>query len=116
MIKMRTIVTTIQREQNRAIRDEHHHILLVQGTAGSGKTSVALHRAAYLLYRYRETITSRNILILSPNRIFSDYIANVLPELGEENVLQTTFQDYVAQNTSRMPGKVEDWSTQIEFY
>ncbi len=113
--KMRTIVTTIQREQNRAIRDERHHILLVQGTAGSGKTSIALHRAAYLLYRDRESITSRNILVLSPNQIFSDYISNVLPELGEENVLQTTFQDYVTNNKARIPGKVEDWNTQIEY-
>jgi DNA helicase-2/ATP-dependent DNA helicase PcrA len=113
--KMRTIINTIQRDQNRAIRDERHRILLVQGTAGSGKTSIALHRAAYLLYRERETITARNILIFSPNRIFSNYISNVLPELGEENVLQTTFRDYVYRSKLRLPGEVEDWTAQLEY-
>lgn len=90
--RMRTIVNTIQREQNQAIRNDQDNLLLVEGSAGSGKTSVALHRIAYLLYRYRETISSQNIIIFSPNRIFSDYISNVLPELGEENVTQLTFQ------------------------
>lgn len=94
-LKMKTIVNSIQREQNRAIRDESHRLLFVQGPAGSGKTSIALHRAAYLLYRERDSITAKNILILSPNRIFSDYISGVLPALGEENVLQTTFGEYV---------------------
>ncbi|HKM42447.1 MAG TPA: UvrD-helicase domain-containing protein [Limnochordia bacterium] len=93
--KMRTIVNTIQREQNQAIRNEHDDLLLVEGPAGSGKTSVALHRVAYLLYRYRDSIRSQNIVIFSPNRIFSNYISHVLPELGEENVFQTTFQDFV---------------------
>ncbi len=92
--KMRTIVTTIQREQNQAIRNDHDDLLLVEGPAGSGKTSVALHRVAYLLYKYRDSIRSQNIVIFSPNRIFSDYISHVLPELGEENVHQTTFQDF----------------------
>ena len=92
--KMRTIVNTIQREQNQAIRNDRDSLLLVEGPAGSGKTSVALHRIAYLLYRYRDSISSENIVIFSPNRIFSDYISHVLPELGEENVHQTTFQDY----------------------
>jgi DNA helicase-2/ATP-dependent DNA helicase PcrA len=91
---MRTIVNTIQREQNEAIRNVHDELLLVEGPAGSGKTSVALHRVAYLLYRYRDSIRSQNIVIFSPNRIFSEYISHVLPELGEENVLQTTFQDF----------------------
>ena len=92
--RMRTIVNTIQREQNQAIRNDHDNLLLVEGSAGSGKTSVALHRVAYLLYRYREIISSQNIIIFSPNRIFSDYISNVLPELGEENVIQHTFQRF----------------------
>ena len=92
--KMRTIVNTIQREQNQAIRNDQDDLLLVEGPAGSGKTSVALHRVAYLLYRYRDSIRSQNIVIFSPNRIFSDYISHVLPELGEENVFQTTFQDF----------------------
>ncbi|HBR33935.1 MAG TPA: hypothetical protein DD734_04820 [Firmicutes bacterium] len=96
--KMRTIVTSIQREQNQVIRDEKHPVVLVQGAAGSGKTSIALHRAAYYLYKEREHITSKNILIFSPNQLFADYIANVLPELGEEMVLTTTFQDLVRKS------------------
>jgi DNA helicase-2/ATP-dependent DNA helicase PcrA len=94
--RMRNIVNTIQKEQNRIIRDEEHQLLMVQGVAGSGKTSIALHRIAYLLYKYRdENMTSRNILIFSPNTVFNDYISNVLPELGEENMQQTTFDEYI---------------------
>lgn len=114
--KMRTIVNSIQREQNRVIRDEGHRLLLVQGPAGSGKTSIALHRVAYLLYLERNTITAKNILILSPNRLFSDYISGVLPELGEENVLQTTFRDYVLKCQSNFPGMVfEERDAQLEY-
>ena len=94
--KMRSIVTTIQREQNRAIRNESYQHLIVQGAAGSGKTSVALHRIAYLLFRHRDTITADNIIVFSPNPVFSDYISNVLPELGEANMLQTTFASFLA--------------------
>ncbi|WMM24774.1 RNA polymerase recycling motor HelD [Tissierella sp. MB52-C2] len=93
--RMKAIVTTIQREQNRVIRDEEYKVLIVQGPAGSGKTSIALHRIAYLLYRYRDKITPRNIVIFSPNEIFNDYISNVLPELGEDNMYQTTFKEYM---------------------
>jgi DNA helicase-2/ATP-dependent DNA helicase PcrA len=93
--RMKAIVTTIQREQNRVIRDEEYKILIVQGPAGSGKTSIALHRIAYLLYRYRDKITPQNIVIFSPNEIFNDYISNVLPELGEDNMYQTTFKEYM---------------------
>ncbi len=93
--KMRNIVTTIQREQNRAIRDEKSRLLIVQGAAGSGKTSVALHRAAYLLYKHRNRLNAHNILIFSPNDVFNDYISAVLPELGEENVIRTTFHEYI---------------------
>jgi DNA helicase-2/ATP-dependent DNA helicase PcrA len=93
--KMRTIVTTIQKEQNRIIRNEENDLLIVQGAAGSGKTSIALHRVAYLLYKYRDQkITAQNIVIFSPNQLFNDYISNVLPELGEENMQQTTFMEY----------------------
>ncbi|MBU5676372.1 AAA family ATPase [Alkaliphilus sp. MSJ-5] len=93
--KMKAIVTTIQREQNKVIRNEEYKTLIVQGPAGSGKTSVALHRIAYLLYKYREKITPENIVIFSPNEIFNDYISNVLPELGEDNMYQTTFKEYM---------------------
>ncbi len=92
--RMKNIVTSIQREQNRAIRNEDYRHLIVRGPAGSGKTSIALHRAAYLLYRYRDKLTARNIIIFSPNRIFNEYISGVLPELGEEDIVRTTFGEY----------------------
>lgn len=95
--KMKTIVTTIQREQNQVIRNEDYKNLIVQGAAGSGKTSIALHRIAYLLYKHKDKITSKNIIIFSPNNIFNDYISNVLPQLGEDNICQTTFKDYMHQ-------------------
>jgi DNA helicase-2/ATP-dependent DNA helicase PcrA len=113
--KMKTIVTSIQREQNQIIRDEGHRLLFVQGPAGSGKTSIALHRVAYLLYRERKTITANNIIIFSPNHIFSDYISNVLPEIGEENVLQTTFEDYITSAMPPLSVAVEDRSSQLEY-
>ena len=94
--KMKNIVTTIQREQNKIIRNEAAKILIIQGVAGSGKTSIALHRVAFLLYRYKETLTSNNILIISPNKVFGSYISNVLPELGEENILESGFDDIAA--------------------
>ncbi|MFL0247713.1 RNA polymerase recycling motor HelD [Candidatus Clostridium stratigraminis] len=93
--KMKAIVTTIQREQNKVIRNEEYNNLIVQGPAGSGKTSIALHRIAYLLYKHREEITAENIVIFSPNEIFNDYISNVLPQLGEDNIYQTTFKEYM---------------------
>ncbi|NJI79448.1 AAA family ATPase [Clostridioides difficile] len=93
--KMKTIVTSIQREQNQVIRNEKYKNLIVQGAAGSGKTSIALHRIAYLLYKHKDKITSENIMIFSPNNIFNDYISNVLPQLGEDNICQTTFKDYM---------------------
>jgi len=95
--RMKTIVTTIQREQNRVIRNDSHRLLIVQGPAGSGKTSIALHRIAYLLYRYRKSVNAENIVIFSPNKVFNDYISSVLPELGEENVQRTTFFDYTGK-------------------
>ncbi len=84
--RMKDIVATIQKEQNRLIRNESAEVLIIQGVAGSGKTSIALHRAAYFLYRYRNEISAANFLIISPNGIFVDYISSVLPELGEENI------------------------------
>ena len=84
--KMKNIVATIQREQNRIIRNEDARNLIIQGVAGSGKTSIALHRIAYLLYAMKGDISSGDILIISPNKVFADYISNVLPELGEETV------------------------------
>jgi len=95
--KMRNIVSTIQKEQNKIIRDTDSNILIVQGVAGSGKTSIALHRVAYMLYKYRDSLNSSDVLIISPNSIFSDYISNVLPELGEENIAEVSF-DSIAEH------------------
>lgn len=83
---MRNIVATIQREQNEVIRNEDAEVLILQGVAGSGKTSIALHRVAFLLYRFKDTVSAQDVMILSPNKVFGDYISNVLPELGEEQV------------------------------
>lgn len=92
--KMKSIVQTIQKEQDKIIRDTENELLIVQGVAGSGKTSIALHRIAFLLYEgLNSKINVNNIIIISPNDTFSNYISNVLPELGEENVEQITFDD-----------------------
>lgn len=112
--KMKGIVTTIQREQNQVIRNEDYKNLIVQGAAGSGKTSVALHRIAYLLYKHKNTITPQNIIIFSPNNIFNDYISNVLPQLGEDNMYQTTFKDYMHKELSN-EFKKETYSEMMEY-
>lgn len=111
--KLKSIVTTIQKEQNSIIRDRQHRILAVQGCAGSGKTSVALHRIAYLLYHNRETLRAAQILVLSPNGVFGDYISHILPELGEENVCEMTFDDY-AYRELRAFGEAEDRYDELE--
>ena len=95
--KMKNIVATIQREQNRIIRNEEARTLIIQGVAGSGKTSIALHRIAYLLYAFQGSISSKDILIVSPNKVFADYISNVLPELGEETVPETSMEQILSE-------------------
>jgi len=110
---LKNIVTTIQKEQNKIIRDEKHRILAVQGCAGSGKTSVALHRIAYLLYHNRKNLNAAEILILSPNSIFADYISRILPELGEENIRELTFDDF-AYHILQEYGEAEDYYDEIE--
>lgn len=112
--KMTNIVNTIQREQNEIIRNVSDKYLIVQGIAGSGKTSVALHRIAYLLYK-KKNLSSNNVLIFSPNDVFSQYISNVLPELGEDNVLQTTFSDF-ASAYIRDFKEIESFTQFIERY
>lgn len=92
--RLKSIVTTIQKEQNAIIRNEKDKILVIQGCAGSGKTSVALHRVAYLLYHHRKQLSAKQVLILSPNPVFSEYISHILPELGEENILEMSFDLY----------------------
>ena len=94
--KLKNIVATIQRDQNAVIRNETAQVMVIQGVAGSGKTSIALHRIAFLLYRYRETIAARDILIISPNKVFADYISNVLPELGEEHIPELGMEELAA--------------------
>ncbi len=95
--EMKNIVGTIQRDQNLIIRDDNSSVLIIQGVAGSGKTSIALHRIAFLLYRFKETLNSDDILIISPNKVFSHYIANVLPELGEESVSEIQMEEIARQ-------------------
>ena len=90
-IQLKNIIRTIQKEQNAIIRNTRDRIMVIQGTAGSGKTSVALHRIAYLLYHDRKNLRSSNILILSPNSVFADYISHILPELGEEDIREMSF-------------------------
>jgi DNA helicase-2/ATP-dependent DNA helicase PcrA len=94
--KMKNIVATIQRDQNAVIRNETASVMVIQGVAGSGKTSIALHRIAFLLYRYRDTIAAKDVLILSPNKVFADYISNVLPELGEEHIPELGMEELAA--------------------
>lgn len=91
--KMKSIISTIQKEQNKIIRDENARVMIIQGVAGSGKTSIALHRVSFLLYRFRDTIKAQNVTIISPNKVFGDYISSVLPELGEEPIFEASLED-----------------------
>lgn len=113
-VQMKNNVATIQKEQNGIIRNERSKLLIVWGAAGSGKTSVALQRVAYLLYRYREKLRAENILLFSPNYLFKRYVATVLPELGEENMQQKTFQEFLEHQLGNM-FDLEDPFTQMEY-
>src|SRR5439155_17444373 len=88
--RMKDIVETIQADQDRVIRADHEGVLVVQGGPGTGKTAVALHRAAYLLYTHREQLRRRGVLIVGPNETFLRYVERVLPSLGETSVLLAT--------------------------
>ena len=99
--RMKNIVATIQKEQNRIIRNERTDTLIIQGVAGSGKTSIALHRVAYFLYKYREYLSAENVVVISPNKVFADYISNVLPELGEEPIIQLDLEDIARENLDK---------------
>lgn len=107
-VQLKNIVRTIQREQNQIIRNQKDKILVIQGAAGSGKTSVALHRIAYLLYHDRENLKASDILILSPNNVFSDYISHILPELGEENIKEMSFDIFAYKELRDVAGDCED--------
>ena len=123
--KMKNIIATIQKEQNRIIREEQADTLMIQGVAGSGKTSIALHRVAYLLYAHKKKLTAQNVMILSPNRVFGSYIGNVLPELGEEPIYEFSFPDIaetqlegvISFDKPRNPLEVcdEAWAQRVRF-
>ena len=113
-IQLKNIVRTIQKEQNEIIRNTKDRIMVIQGAAGSGKTSVALHRIAYLLYHDRENLKSSNVLILSPNGVFADYISHILPELGEENIREMSFDLFAYRELKDIVGDCEDRYDQIE--
>jgi DNA helicase-2/ATP-dependent DNA helicase PcrA len=108
--KLRNIVSSIQAEQNRIIRANRDQTLIVQGVAGSGKTSIALHRVAFLLYKYKETLKSNNILIVSPSKVFSTYISDVLPELGEENIVELSLEDIAINEL----GKISSFEKKLQ--
>ena len=113
-VKLKNIVRTIQKEQNAIIRNTRDRILVIQGAAGSGKTSIALHRIAYLLYHERENLKSSNILILSPNGVFADYISHILPELGEENIREMSFDLFAYKELKNTAADCEDKYDQLE--
>lgn len=113
-VQLKNIIRTIQKEQNAIIRNTKDRILVIQGVAGSGKTSVALHRIAYLLYHDRKNLKSSNILILSPNGVFSDYISHILPELGEENIQEMSFDLFAYQELRDVSYDCEDKYHMIE--
>lgn len=123
--KMKTIISTIQREQNVIIRNERANTIIIQGVAGSGKTSIALHHIAFLLYRFKNQITAENVTILSPNKVFADYISDVIPELGEEPICELSFwdlasnalKDIIAFEPEKNPLENEDeaWAKRAKF-
>ena len=113
-VALKNIVRTIQKEQNAIIRNTKDKIMVIQGAAGSGKTSIALHRIAYLLYHDRKNLKSSNILILSPNSIFADYISHILPELGEENIKEMSFDLFAYRQLKNTVSDCEDRYDQIE--
>ena len=113
-VQLKNIVRTIQKEQNAIIRNTQDRIMVIQGAAGSGKTSVALHRIAYLLYHDRENLKSSNVLVLSPNGVFADYISHILPELGEENIREMSFDLFAYRELKGIAADCEERYDQIE--
>ncbi len=111
---LKNIVRTIQKEQNAIIRNTTDRIMVIQGSAGSGKTSVALHRIAYLLYHDRQNLKSSNVLVLSPNSVFSDYISHILPELGEENIQEMSLDLFAYRELKGTVDDCQDRWDQIE--
>lgn len=112
-VRLTEIVSTIQAEQNEVIRAHLKQPILVQGAAGSGKTTIALHRISYFLYTMGEHFRAQDLMILAPNKLFIDYIADVLPELGVGQICQTTFAEYV-QNATNIKLKLQNPNQQLE--
>ena len=110
--RLKEIVATIQDQQNRIIRSEMIKPLIVQGVAGSGKTTIALHRMAYLIYNNRRNIEEARYMVMAPNKLFLNYISDILPDLGVENVVQTTFDDWAMKVTGQSV-LFEQWTDPI---
>lgn len=113
-VQLKNIIRTIQKEQNAIIRNISDRIMVIQGAAGSGKTSIALHRIAYLLYHDRKNLKSSSVLVLSPNGVFSDYISHILPELGEENIREMSFDLFAYKRLKNTVSDCEDRYDLIE--
>lgn len=113
-VQLKNIIRTIQKEQNAIIRNTSDRIMVIQGAAGSGKTSIALHRIAYLLYHDRKNLKSSSVLVLSPNGVFSDYISHILPELGEENIREMSFDLFAYKRLKNVVSDCEDRYDLIE--
>lgn len=123
--KMKSIISTIQKEQNQIIRNEKTKSMIIQGVAGSGKTSIALHRISFLLYRYKQELSGKNVAIISPNKVFGDYISTVLPELGEEPIYELNFTDIAnlqlqggmsfLSETDPLETQDEEWAERVRF-
>ena len=113
-VQLKNIIRTIQKEQNTIIRNTSDRIMVIQGAAGSGKTSIALHRIAYLLYHDRKNLKSSSVLVLSPNGVFSDYISHILPELGEENIREMSFDLFAYKRLKNTVSDCEDRYDLIE--
>lgn len=103
--KLKDVVATIQKEQNEIIRAYKNKPIIIQGSAGSGKTTVALHRLAYLIYTYSNEEKNGNILVVAPNKLFLDYISDVLPNLGVYNVKQNTYEELCVE-IMKVKGKI----------
>lgn len=112
-VRLTEIVATIQKEQNEIIRAHLRQPILVQGAAGSGKTTIALHRISYFLYTMGEHFNPEQLMILAPNKLFIEYIGNVLPELGVEHICQTTYEEYV-QKAIGIKLKLQNPNEQLE--
>ena len=112
--KLKDVVATIQKEQNYIIRADKNRAIIIQGSAGSGKTTIALHRLAYLLYKYKNKLSGEQILVVAPNKLFLDYISEILPSLGVDKVKQRTFEE-LAVEILELKGKIYSKDKKLTF-